>query len=188
MPLQLQEFVEGWRTRHPGWETCIWTEANLPPLVNAATFASAQSPAQKADILRYELLYNYGGVYVDTDFECLKNIEPLLGGVKAFAACEAWNIVSIGILGSTPGHPLLQKAIELVPGSFQNHEHVPDQTGPLFFSKIAFDYVARYPGSVHLFDRHFFYPYHWKEPHRRHESFPWAFAVHHWNGSWTSTT
>jgi mannosyltransferase OCH1-like enzyme len=32
----------------------------------------------KSDILRYEVLHKLGGVYVDFDFLCLKNIEPLL--------------------------------------------------------------------------------------------------------------
>ena len=28
----------------------------------------------KSDILRYEILYKYGGVYIDTDYECVTNI------------------------------------------------------------------------------------------------------------------
>ena len=33
---------------------------------------------EKSDILRYLLLYHYGGVYADLDVECLRPFEPLL--------------------------------------------------------------------------------------------------------------
>lgn len=186
MPLRLQQFGEGWRALYPGWEYRLWTERNLPPLINEAAFYAAETPAQQADILRYELLYRFGGIYVDTDFECLRNVEPLLAGVTLFAACEAWNIVSIGILGAVPHHPLFKEAIEFLPASFHSQERVSAQTGPQFFTSIVFNYIARFPGTVHLFDRTFFYPYHWSEPCRQSEQFPWAYAVHHWIGSWTS--
>ena len=44
--------------------------------------------AQKADVLRYEVLYAHGGVYLDTDVEYLRNIEPLLAGCDAFIGEE----------------------------------------------------------------------------------------------------
>ena len=40
---------------------------------------------QKKRHRRLEILLLYGGVYVDTDFEALRSIEPLLGGVAGFA-------------------------------------------------------------------------------------------------------
>ena len=33
---------------------------------------------EKSDILRYLLLFHYGGVYADLDVECLRPFEPLL--------------------------------------------------------------------------------------------------------------
>ena len=41
-----------------------------------------RAPAERSDILRLELLWREGGVYVDTDFECLRSIEPLLDGAR----------------------------------------------------------------------------------------------------------
>ena len=35
-----------------------------------------------ADFGRYMVLHRFGGVYVDLDYECLKNIEPLLDGCE----------------------------------------------------------------------------------------------------------
>ena len=41
---------------------------------NKLAFSQASNWGMKSDILRYEILMKYGGVYVDTDYECLINI------------------------------------------------------------------------------------------------------------------
>ena len=38
----------------------------------------------KADIIRWELLYEYGGVFVDADAYCIKSVAPLLKNNKSF--------------------------------------------------------------------------------------------------------
>src|SRR5688572_30025403 len=81
MPQQYELYGESWLHWHPQWRMITWTENNLPPLQNQRQFDDAGIWAQKADIARYEILYRYGGVYIDTDFECLQNIEDLLEGI-----------------------------------------------------------------------------------------------------------
>ena len=44
---------------------------------NKLAFSLAKNLGMKSDILRYEILMKYGGIYVDTDYECLKNIGRL---------------------------------------------------------------------------------------------------------------
>src|SRR5205085_7912697 len=85
IPEQHQRWIEGWLKHHPGWDHKIWTDSNRPRFTNEAEFLGADNFAIKADIARYELVYKHGGVYLDTDTECLKSIEPLLAGIHAFA-------------------------------------------------------------------------------------------------------
>ena len=47
---------------------------------------SIENKGCKSDILRYEILYQYGGIYVDTDFESIKPIPKELLK-KSFVAC-----------------------------------------------------------------------------------------------------
>ena len=44
------------------------------------------NPGSKSDFLRYELLYRFGGIYIDTDFEYLKKIPNELLKLN-FVAC-----------------------------------------------------------------------------------------------------
>jgi mannosyltransferase OCH1-like enzyme len=67
-------YIESWIDKHPDWLFCFWNDSNIPNIINSYEYNNSIKYAQKADILRYELLYIFGGVYVDCDFLCFKNI------------------------------------------------------------------------------------------------------------------
>lgn len=191
MPDEFVTYGESFVRHHPAWEMKLWTEDNLPRLRNQRQFDAAVTPAQKADILRYELLHDFGGVYLDTDFECLKPLDPLLAGVRAFSASEDEQWISIGIMGAVPGHPLFREVIEQLPAALRARPAAPinEQTGPLFFTRIAA--ARRLKGldeDVVIFPPKLFYPYRIGEERLREHGFPHAYAVHHWAGSWLPNT
>lgn len=203
-------YGQGWLEKHPGWEMKLWTDHNLPLLVNQWAFDHAVNYGHKGDLLRLELLRLFGGVYLDTDFECNKNIEPLLDGVEAFAAYTEPEDFSFkahfeqAILGACPRHRLFRKAVlEQGEWSFrhENEGHIRQAAAWYLAHKIEEVYgetVNRIePGRSEplmfsdflLFPKHFFYPFHWSEasiPGIREAAYPEAFAVHRIMGSWLS--
>jgi len=64
-----ERWMNTWREMNPGWEYKLGSDGNLPPLVNQTQFDLMPFYPGKADILRYELLNAYGGIYVDADSE-----------------------------------------------------------------------------------------------------------------------
>ncbi len=73
LPLEFEAYRASWRAHHPEWEFRLWEEDNLPgDLRTAAVYERERRPVERADILRLELLWKYGGVYVDIDMECLR--------------------------------------------------------------------------------------------------------------------
>ncbi|WP_238010230.1 glycosyltransferase [Dactylosporangium sp. AC04546] len=186
MPGRERAFGETWLRHHPGWELRLWGDDDVPPLVNQAAFDAAGSWAQKADIFRYELLLAHGGVYLDTDFECVRSIEPLLTGVEAVTAREDGFRASIGLLGCVPGHPFFAAVVAGLADSLAWRPGRPpnEQTGPELFTRTLIEQDALgHPVPV-VFGPELFYPYHWTEPHRAGQTFPDAYAVHHWAKSW----
>jgi FkbM family methyltransferase len=184
MPEKEQRFAESWTRHHPGWERRLWHDGNLPELRNQALFDIAPTLAQKADILRFELLLDHGGVYVDGDFECLRNIEPLLDGVRAFCGREDAMRVSNALIGCVPGHPLLDAVVAALPDAVG---WLPDrgpneQTGPDLLTRIVLEQESIGAETATVFGPEVFYPYHWSELHRADEEFPEAFAAHRWSG------
>jgi hypothetical protein len=150
-------------------------------------FDSAPSLAQRSDIARYELLLRYGGVYVDTDFECLRCLEDLLCGLEAFVGTENGEHLTNSLIGSIPGHPLIGEIVEAIPKSIAANPQglVNQTTGPSLLTAVVNAHPDLCEG-LRVFDAEIFYPYLHNEIYRRGEEFQRAYAVHHWAGSWLS--
>lgn len=180
MPEQHRRWMEGWGDFHPHWERRLWTEKNRPRLRNEATFKKTKVPAQWADIISYEVVHQFGGIYLDTDMECLKSIDRLLDGIDAFTAESAPGEIAVGIFGAVPGHQWLDDVIGRLPDAFEQHPHDNSAaTGPRLVESVTHDHP-----EVTVFAPEYFYPYGSHEPSRAGGPFPNAYAVHHWFGSW----
>lgn len=133
-----REYGRRWERLHPGWEMMLWHEGNLPEdLSLRGLIDSMNVTAMKSDALRYELLYRYGGIYLDVDVEPLKNVEPLLGGVELLLGYEDDDNLCNAIMGAVPGHPFLKRLVEGVTASTMDPTHVTPnaRTGPEFLKR-----------------------------------------------------
>lgn len=181
LPEEQRVFGASWEKHHPRWEHRLWRDDDLASLeIEAEALERAPDASARSDIVRHHVLARLGGVYVDTDVECLRPLDPLLRGVSAFASFGLPGIVETGVLGAVPGHPAFRKAAELsraVAGT------PSPRTGPPFLTHVLWAFP-----KVTVFPREYFSPYLWDEPERRFESFPGAYAVHHWAKSWAEPT
>jgi mannosyltransferase OCH1-like enzyme len=172
-PRDYEGYQRSWTRRHPGWELRLWTEENLPAdLERKEVYDRLRRPAERSDLLRFELLDRHGGVYLDADFECLRSIEALLEGVTFFCAYNDPGRVNNAIIGAIPGHPLLRRAIrELRPRTTYGPVD-KEGTGPLFLNRL----IAG-ADDVTVFGEELFYP-------RTPAAVENAYAVHHAARSW----
>jgi hypothetical protein len=185
MPDEFVAFRRSWARLHPDWQIIVWDEASLPPLRNQQWFDQLPTWSQKVDLASFEILHRHGGVYLDTDFECFRNIEPLLRGLDWFGASEDDVHTCHGIVGAVPGHPLIDRIVEGFSHSIasQPGAGAAQTTGPHHITRIVDAWRAE-GKPLTVFGPELFYPYHYTEKHRRHETFPDAYAAHHWAGSW----
>jgi mannosyltransferase OCH1-like enzyme len=177
----------------PGWEVLTH---HAPPfeLVNQEIYDRAEEIVPdhvgqlRSDILRYELLARFGGVYVDTDYECLRPIDEVIAGASCFAAWEEqYRWVGNTILGSAPGHPFMRNLIAAIPFSVErkrNGARRPNRlTGPHLVTRIW----REDPFQATIFDQRQFYPFGWREiaghierPVDPQAQWPMAYGVHWW--------
>jgi mannosyltransferase OCH1-like enzyme len=172
------EYSQSWIQRHPDWEYKLWADKDVFLLCNQSQYDASRTMAQKADILRYEILQRFGGVYIDTDFECLKNIEDLISDMTAFSAFEDdRGAVAIGIMGAIPGHPVFIDVVARLSEGFDSTLPPCDTTGPRLFTNCVQGRT-----DIHIFPHSVFYPQHYSG----HVWGPLseAYAVHHWAHSW----
>lgn len=179
---------------HPDWEIRTWDSSKeilaAGWMQNAKEFRAAlkTDPFGRApDILRYELLYEFGGVYIDTDVEPVKPFDALLADGRPFIGWEDDKRLCTAIFGAPPKHPAIAELIKRLPASLKvNAEADPTiASGPGYATPLLRerDDVRRLPVGV-------FYPVHWNQTklfaaYDKGKPYPeQTIAVHRWNKGW----
>lgn len=147
----------------------------------ADVFDRQDTWAGKSDVLRYEVLARWGGIYVDTDVEPLKPLGPLLDG-DPFIAWETNRLLCPTVMGAPAGHPAIEALLDALPDWANRRTAAPpnQQTGPYFVT-----HVWRRRTDVRKLDRETFYPVGWWEREKLGGPYPEeSYTVHHWNAGW----
>jgi mannosyltransferase OCH1-like enzyme len=162
-------------------------------------FDGRRNYGEKSDILRYEILFHCGGLYIDTDFECLKSFDIFNESCDFYAGVSYQSSsfeVFNGLIGSMPRHPVLERCInEISKQTPAQSDHgvfdILKRTGPYFFALMIEQYFTTNPrDKTVLFPVTYFYP--WPNSHLTknspHEIRGWikpeSHAIHHWSMSW----
>lgn len=182
LPDDLKKLRDTWLVHHPAWEYRLWNLSNLDfePQC-AALLPMCRHPAQMADLLRMEILRKHGGVYVDTDFECLRPIDHILEGVFDFSCSEDGRCLSIGILGAPKGSRLFSAVVDSFPERV-GEKPINIETGPAFFTEVLLR--TGFKNNLTVFPSHFFYPFNYHTPDRSAVDLSRSYAVHHYADSW----
>lgn len=169
-PLEPPEHaMESWKKLHPTWEYHLWTEKNLPNLKNQQAFDASDNFPQKSDILRYELLYEYGGIFVDADEYCLKPIDRLLEGfaddIEVFAAYEGRkgdsSLVANGIMGCIKGSDFIQRLVDGI------NVDQPGAAWEIVGPKYLTEMLNKHQPKSHIIPSKAFFPVHHRQKSKR---------------------
>lgn len=187
---EVERFWEKACELHPDWQHVTYREPIEPAWfpITGHLFAACQSGAQKAGLIRLEVLLNGGGVYIDSDVELYRPLDCLLS-LGGFAAWEDPEVVPDAVLAAEPEHPAIRECLRLAVERFGSGSgdwrtgSGAWATGPGVTTTVLpnrDDFAVLPPGT--------FYPYHYTERERRHWDHkgtqPWSFGAHHWHASW----
>ena len=156
---------------------------------NRSFFDSSRNYGEKSDIIKYEIVYRLGGVYVDCDFECLKPLDDLHYFYDFYTGIQPLdtNYAQLGaaIFGAKLGHPILKCAVETVDRD-RGYTQIVMRTGPIHFTR-AFIAGADKENNIDIaLPASYFYPCGYTQKGEARENWlcPESYAVHHWAGSW----
>lgn len=197
LPATYQAFIKTWQHNHPTWEYKLWTDADIGALglENKAMYDATTNYGEKSDIARYEILYRFGGLYVDIDFECLKPFDILhlcFDFYVGLTYAKKANIL-IGLIGSVPEHPILKECITTMrrdKNAKDTFDQILKRTGPAFFTDCFMKKAYTYDGPVIALPSTYFYPWPWQYRDEKNSEKirawiqPESFAIHHWHVSW----
>ena len=188
MPKEFVTNGERFRDLHPSWDLCEWIDdSQLPRLKNADLYERAEEIIPhdykrfRSDLLRLELLNEFGGVYLDTDVRPLRSWSTLLAGVECFAGYSPnrgpndERLLTNAILGARPKHLLIQACIDRLPDAVERYADRPlaQMIGPWHLNRV---YESTICPDVTIYDERIFYP-------QTPDETECAYAQHAWANS-----
>lgn len=112
-PKLVEDCIDSWKDKLPDYEIKCWNIDNFN--VNICQYVKEAFYAKKyafvSDYVRLYVLYNEGGIYLDTDVEVLKKFDDLLNN-SAFAGFENEHTVATSVLGGEKGNPIFKKFLD----------------------------------------------------------------------------
>lgn len=111
IPLELQQYMETWRTHCPEYEVIRWDESNYDVTKNE--YMRQAYMAKKwgfvPDYARLDIIYEHGGIYLDTDVEIVRVLDDLLND-EMFCGFEQSGCINFGNgFGAIKGNALIRK-------------------------------------------------------------------------------
>lgn len=117
LPEQAIMCIESWRKYCPGYIIKEWNESNFD--LNACDYVREAYQEKKwafvSDYARFKLLYEYGGVYFDTDVELIASIDDIIDN-GPFFGMEGKRVAAGLGMASDPGHRVYKEILDLYEG------------------------------------------------------------------------
>lgn len=196
-PTNFTKYYNSWKEKCPDYEIIEWNESNFD-IDSCCIYVREAYNQQKwafvSDYARLKILYEYGGIYLDTDVELIKNLDILLDN-HLYMGMEPPNFtVNTGLgFGSEKGASFLKELLDI----YEN-VHFINQDGSLnlktcgqytnellkkkgFIEKKEIQIIEN---VIKIYPSEFFCPLNWNN--NQIELTPNTYSIHHYDYSWAS--
>ena len=163
LPNFLAELGQTWKDHHPDWLYMFWNGDRMNAFMSEHpeyldTYNQYPYAVQRWDMIRYLILYEYGGVYADFDYECIEPLDDLVNGQSCCLALDPEehaqifnkdSIVTNALMAIEARHPLLKQVLDhLLQNSFEGDKndkfnYVLNTTGPYMLTRVYEAYTAK---------------------------------------------
>lgn len=124
-PALIRKCIRSWKKHLPDYEIRCWdgNSFDFDSLQFTREALSVKKYAAVSDYIRLYALYNYGGVYLDSDVEVFNSLDPFLDN-QFFSGFEYFDKYQIeaGIIGSVKGFPYLKECMKY----YETHPFIHD--------------------------------------------------------------
>jgi len=180
---------ESWKRNFPDYEYKLWTDEDLDEFMESChpdyyrMYKNYNLNIKRIDAARYFILKEYGGIYADMDFECIRRFDHLLPIDKVSVAESAYEGEKFqnALMISPRGHPFWNKVIDHLVKN-QHEPHVFYATGP----QVIVNVIHKNPEMVHPLSSDLFSggsePYY--KNGKKMEPSSDSYSIHHGSCSW----
>lgn len=192
-PELIKNCINGWRSKLSEYEIKEWNESNFD--INSNIFVKQAYEAGKyafvSDYVRVYALYNYGGIYMDTDVELYKPFSDEILNNESFWGFEEKNYIATSTIGCRRGNKLIKSFLD----SYENREFLKEDgqmdtlTNVAIVSDIIKSLGVRLDGSYQrlegigsFYPQEYFSPYDYINCYSKENEN--TYTIHHFYKSW----
>lgn len=189
-PEIVKKCIASWKKFCPDYEIIEWNESNFD--IHCCKYVEQAYEAKKwafvSDYCRFFVLYNYGGIYLDTDVELIKSLNGL---PQNFVGFENKSTVASGLIrGATIGDDVCGKMLN----SYNNDAFVLDngklnlktvcerETSILGQYGLKLDGTKQVVLNTTVFPTEYFCPYNYITG--KTDITENTYSIHHYSYSW----
>ena len=192
-PRLIQKCIASWKRMLPDWEISEWNETNYDVTKNnyIAEAYKQKKWAFVVDYARFDILNQYGGVFLDTDVELLKPIPDSFLEYQAFTGFESEQTVNPGLIYASQSN---QSVLQAIMNTYENkqfgekingrREHIVDiVTGVLDSKGLKKDNSFQVIEGIAIFPKEYFCCFNHET--QSFEIGSETISVHHYAASWS---
>lgn len=193
IPEQYREWMKSWEQCCPDYEIVEWNERTYDVKKNNYIRQAYEMGkwAFVSDYARIDIIHKYGGIYLDTDVELIKNIDEMLMN-DGFCGFESNKYVAYGLgFGAKKCHTIVSAIKEYYDNvSFVLEDGTLNQVScPIIQTEIMKKHGLICNGEFQVVDGMTVYPSRvlcGMSPHsfRIQRNLEDTYAIHHYSGSW----
>lgn len=164
------KMMETWRNHHPDFEYKLWTDEDIHTETHESWVCKNQMRLCPelcgiADIMRLEILWKYGGIFIDADSVCIEPLNDFIMNRSGFAVFENETIrpelIANGVIGFCKEHPLVGDMIQEIKSGILDSQIPRMQSwkvlGPGLITRFL--NTGKY-SDVSVFPSYYFFPEH----------------------------
>lgn len=185
--------IDSWKKYCPGYEIREWNESNFD--IHCCRFVEEAYEGKKwafvADYARFYAIYNYGGVYLETDSKIIKPIDNLLSHNAFFGFGS--ETMTLPLIGSIKGGSVAKKMLDY----YESHSFIQGEKQKLMtVNEILFNILIKeyrlvpnnkfqvLKDDTAVYPKEFFFSTDWQTGVITKN--PQLYVIHYADGSWLS--
>lgn len=190
LPFEVKKCIESWKKMCPDYDIIRWDESNFDvgqhPFVGAAYEAKAW--AFVSDYARLKVVYENGGIYLDTDVELLKNLDSLREKRCYIGIQQNEYLCNTGLgFGATKSNPVVQKMLKSYDDLAFSPSRAHELACPALNDAVIRSYGVVSNCEITELDEVTVYPPRYFDPYGGENLLcEETYSIHHYAASWTS--
>lgn len=192
LPKSVEKNIASWKKYCPDYQIIQWNEDSFN--VESSKFTSdayeSKQYAFVSDYARLKIVYDYGGIYLDTDVEVIKPLDFLLSNKSYFCIQQGDHLINTGLgFGAEKNSKIVEAMLDEYRNIMFDHKNKLALSCPLLNTRAAKNYGFQYSDKVRNYGWAKVFPPQYADPYAPGSDVDLfsdeTFSIHHYNASWS---